>query len=174
MKKYNFFKLEIIMLLLLIIIMILQDASLIFVPILILISVIAFFISLYKYDKNIDIDIEESENDTEKEKEYFNKKVENLCSIYIWKILASVSIIQFIVSSTRCACGYHYINIFPSYIFAAVDVIIYFFIIKKSLKKDIRKADSSILVFWGILSTIIYIYLVLFCRNDMHELHKVL
>lgn len=174
MKKYNFLKLEIIMLLLLIIIMILQDASLIFVPILILISVIAFFISIYKYDKNIDIDIEESENDTEKETEYFNKKIKNLCSIYIWKILASVSIIQFIVSSTRCACGHHYINIFPSYIFAIIDVLIYFFMFKKSLKKNIRKADSSFLVFWGILSTIIYIYLVLFCRNDMDALHKMI
>lgn len=73
-----------------------------------------------------------------------------------------------------CACGHSFVDIGPASIFEIIDVLIYFFIFKRMLNKNIRENNNGVWILWNIIATIIYIILLLISKNDMEALHRML
>lgn len=172
MKKFKITKLDIFMLLGLFLIPLICAMFNIFAIILTIGLIIAFFVSIYKYYNYIDSEKEEVQEDTNTE--YYNKKIKNFSLIYIWRIFANVSIMYFVSFVDVCACGHSFVDIGPASIFEIIDVLIYFFIFKRMLNKNIRENNNGVWILWNIIATIIYIILLLISKNDMEALHRML
>lgn len=179
MKKYNFSKLETVMILLLAIMIIIGFASvlgMLISPIITIISAINFLIAIIKYNLYIDLDIENNRNEqeTEEEKIYYDKKAQNLCAIFIWKIVLNFAIVHSIYSILICSCGHHMYSIIPVCIFTIVDIMLYFKKFKVVLEQN--KKDNNlgfILTVWVIISSVMYLLLLFGFEKDMSKIHTV-